>query len=45
MASYPRVYVSLKTHNRVKRVAKKLNTDMIKVGNKIVLAGLKVLGY
>jgi len=43
--TYPRVYVSQKTHDRVKKIAKKNGTSMSKLGNKIVLAGLKALGY
>jgi len=35
MASYPRVYVSSKTHARVQRMAKKLKTDMNKIEDKI----------
>lgn len=43
--SYPRVYVSPATHKRVLRVAKKLNQPMNKIGNEIVVAGLKALHY
>ena len=42
---FPRVYVSAATHVRVQKVAKKLGKDMKEIGNNIVIAGLKALGY
>lgn len=45
MMSYPRIYVSQPVHNKVKKVSKKLNVTMKSIGDKIVRAGLKSLGY
>lgn len=45
MNSYPRVYVSSPTLNKIRRVAKKLNVPMKAIGDKVVRAGLKALGY
>ncbi len=42
---YPRVYISVKVHARVKRAAKKEGVPMKKIGDKIVIAGLRALGY
>lgn len=42
---YPRITVSEKVHARVARVAKKQKTTIKDLGDKIVLAGLKALGY
>lgn len=39
--TYPRVYVSEKTHARFKRLAKKRNLPMKAIGDKVVLAGLR----
>ena len=44
MTHYPRVYIKPKTHLRVVRLAKKHKTTMIALGDKIVNAGIKVLG-
>lgn len=42
---YPRIYVTAQLHNAVKKAATKENLPMNKIGSKIVLAGLKTLGY
>ena len=42
---YPRVYVSAKLHARVARAAKKEGATMKVMGDEVVKAGLKVLGY
>ena len=42
---YPRVVVSEKVHARVARVAKKQKTTMKAISDKVIIAGLKVLGY
>ena len=42
---YPRVYVSERTHARVAKTAKKQGKTMKQLGDKIVIAGLKALGY
>ena len=43
--AYPRVYVSGIVHRKVKRAAKKEGVSMLKLGDKVVRAGLKALGY
>jgi hypothetical protein len=45
MATYPRVYVKIKTKARFARAAKKEGTTQEKLGDKVVLAGLRALGY
>ena len=41
---YPQVYISPATHLKLQRIAKKQNKNLKEIGNKIVLAGIKVLG-
>lgn len=41
---YPRLYVSNKILKRVKRYAKKEGVSLVKVSDKVVIAGLKSLG-
>lgn len=45
IVKYPRVICSAATHARVQKAAKKLGKDMSKIGDNIVRAGLKALGY
>ena len=42
---YPRLYVTQKTHDRVKRIAKKQKTSIKDIGEKIVKAGISTLNY
>lgn len=44
-AKYPRVYVSPATHKRVLVAAKKQGKHMKDIGDAIIKAGLKALGY
>jgi hypothetical protein len=43
--TYPRLYVSDKTHARVARIAKKQKTTIKAISDKIVIAGIRILGY
>jgi len=43
--TYPRIYVTDKTHKRVMRAVKKAKTTQKELGDKIAVAGLKALGY
>jgi len=45
MSNYPRVYVTAQLHNAVRKAALKEGVPANKIGPKIVLAGLKALGY
>lgn len=45
MDTYPRVYIKPSTHKIIKSVAKKQKTTQIAIGDKIVRAGLRALGY
>ncbi len=40
---YARLIVSIRTHEKIRRIAKKRNVSMKYLANKIVLAGLKAL--
>lgn len=42
---YPRVNISERVHARVLRASKKQGKPMNKLGDKIVTAGLKALGW
>lgn len=42
---YPRIYVSEKVHAKVLRAAKKQKKSMKDMGDEIVLAGLRALGF
>lgn len=42
---YPRLYISGNTHQRVKKLAKDTGKSIKEIGNRIVIEGLKSLGY
>lgn len=42
---WPRMYISEKTHKRVKKIAKEKKTTLKAISDKIVIAGCRALGY
>lgn len=43
--TYPRAYITEAQAKRIARVAKKKKTTLKKIGQEVVTAGLKALGY
>ena len=42
---YPRLYLSLATHKRIARIAKKQKTNMKFIGEAAIKAGIRALGF
>lgn len=42
--TYPRLYIKESTHNKVKKIAKKMGVDQKDLGDKIARAGIVSLG-